>query len=120
MAKKIDISDLSDVIGDYLETFTNEVIEGMEEAAKKRSLEGVKKLKKISPKDTGAYMKGWKAKKVNGKWVTYNRIYQLTHLLEKGYAKVNGGRVQGQKHIAPVEKEMIKKFISDVEKVISG
>ncbi|RKJ32016.1 hypothetical protein D7X33_39910, partial [Butyricicoccus sp. 1XD8-22] len=69
----------------------------------------------------GAYAKSWKASKINGKWVIHNvKHYRLTHLLEKGHAKVGGGRVQSYPHIAPVEKELVEEYIKGAEEAIRG
>lgn len=96
---------------DYLETSTDIVRNTVDEVVE----EGVSKLKITSPKKSGRYSRGWKSKTTTdsptGKTSTiHNTKGQLTHLLEKGYAKVNGGRVAGRPHIAPVEAELMNKF----------
>jgi len=90
------------------------------EAAQEVSKDGAQKLKATSPKKTGKYATSWKVKKVGTKWVTYNTRYRLTHLLEKGHAKVNGGRVPAKVHIAPVEQDMIEEFTRKTEEAIRG
>lgn len=96
---------------DYLESSTDIVRNTVDEVVE----EGVFKLKTTSPKKSGRYSRGWKSKTTTdsptGKTSTiHNTKGQLTHLLEKGYAKVNGGRVAGRPHIAPVEAELIETF----------
>lgn len=88
----------------------NEEVSGriIEETA----VETVRYLKANSPKGTRkskSYAKTWKAdrnKHFTGayRWsmTVYNdKNYRLTHLLENGHAKVNGGRTKAQPHIAP-------------------
>jgi hypothetical protein len=113
--------DLQKEIANALSEYTAEVTEELEEAKKEVSKEGAKTLKRTSPKDTGDYAKGWRAKKVGNAWVIHNaKKPQLTHLLEKGHAKRGGGRVSGQPHIEPVEQDVIKEFENRVERAIRG
>ena len=114
----IDISDLAKEINKTLVEYTDEVVEKVEKSADKRTKEGVKLLKQRSPKDTGEYARSWTRKKRKTGYVIHNKKYQLTHLLEKGHAKVGGGRVQAYPHIAPVEKQIVEGYIKDVEEAI--
>lgn len=75
------------------------------------------KLKKRSRKKTGEYAKGWRVSKpkpiegVGASSVVYNTTKpSLTHLLEKGHAKIGGGRVAGDGIIAQVYKESAQEF----------
>ena len=114
------VNNLANEIVRALRQYTDEVIEKVDAAGKEVSENGIQKLESTSHKDTGKYAKGWRLKKVGTKWVTYNKIYRLTHLLEKGHAKVNGGRVEAKVHIAPVEQDMIEEFTRKVEDAIRG
>ena len=113
------IEELAKEINKALAEYANGVGEEMEKVAETVAKNGVKTLKLRSPKLTGDYAKGWRAKKVGGAWVVHNATnYQLTHLLEKGHAKVGGGRVGARVHIKPVEEEMINEYLEGVEGAI--
>ena len=115
----ININQLADEINKQLREYANGVGEEMEKVAQKVAKDGVKTLKLRSPKLTGSYAKGWRAKKVDGVWVVHNATdYQLTHLLENGHAKVGGGRVGAKVHIKPVEEQMIDEYVKGVEGAI--
>lgn len=114
------VNDIANQITRALRLYSDEVKEKVDEAAKEVSEAGIQKLESTSPKDTGKYAKSWRLKKVGTKWVTYNKLYRLTHLLEKGHAKVNGGRVPARVHIAPVEQDMISEYRQKVEEAIRG
>ena len=117
----IKVTGLANEIAKALQTYSEEVVEGLELAKEKAAKNAVKKLKRRSPKKTGEYARGWRARKVGSAWVVHNATnYQLTHLLEHGHAKRNGGRVEGIPHIGPTEKEAIKEYLEEAERVIRG
>lgn len=64
--------------------------------------------------------KEWKNSKYYNGYTIHNKKYQLTHLLEKGHAKRNGGRVEGRPHIAPVEAATEKELIEGVIEAVEG
>lgn len=79
-------------------------------------------LQAKSPHRNGDYASGWTLKPIQTGpikgYIVYNAThYQLTHLLEKGHAKVNGGRVRAIKHIQPVEQVVSEKVISHIEQM---
>lgn len=82
-----------------------------EQACRTVAGQSVAALRVSSPKKTGAYASGWTMSRTHGKAKGYivknDKYYMLTHLLEKGHAKVNGGRVRARVHIAPVEERGI-------------
>lgn len=115
------LNELAKEINKALAEYANGVGEEIEKVAEKVAKNGVKTLRLRSPKSPGGgdYAKGWRAKKVDGVWVVHNATrYQLTHLLEKGHALVNGGRSRKFPHIGPTEDEMINEFVEGVEEAI--
>lgn len=95
-----------------LEEFKEIEVEQMKEIIDDVAKETVKELKTTSPKQKGKYKKGWKKKvtyenSVRKRTTICNSVYQLTHLLEKGHAKRNGGRVPAIPHIKPAEERAV-------------
>lgn len=117
----VKIGNLSNEISKALQQYTTEVEEGLEEAKKRVTKEGVRQLKATSPRRTGDYASGWTTTKQAGALVIHNaKRGSLTHLLENGHALRSGGRTQAFPHIAPVEQSVIAEFEKEVEKVIKG
>lgn len=122
MANKISIDDLAKTIESEVRNWTKDVVDDIDDIKKDITKNGVKQLRESSPKRTGDYAKNWTSQKLkNGDQVIYQKAptYRLTHLLEKGHAKRNGGRVAPKVHIAPVEEELVSNYISRVEKRLS-
>ncbi|PDY76952.1 HK97 gp10 family phage protein [Bacillus cereus] len=113
------INDLANEIARELQRYSNVVEEDLEAAQEEVSDSLVDGLKQNSPKKTGKYRKGWRKKKEGKSTIVYNALKpQLTHLLEKGHAKANGGRVPAQVHIAPEEEKAINDYLARVERAI--
>jgi hypothetical protein len=114
--------DLANEMAKALSEYTDEVTKGIEQEKKDKAKKAVQLLKQSSPKgDTGDYAKGWTESNIDGKEVIYNKNKpQITHLLEYGHAKRNGGRVSGKAHIRPVEEQINNEFLEGVKKVIQG
>ena len=118
---EINIDQLASEIANGLAEYSQSVVTRVNISSAQIAKSAVKKLKATSPKLYGDYGKGWRQKedKYSGQpnnHTVYNATnYQLTHLLENGHAKSGGGRVEAIPHIKPVEDEVIKDFMSQVE-----
>ncbi|MGK8427398.1 HK97 gp10 family phage protein [Bacillus cereus] len=119
----IQIGRLTDEITSQLRRYSQVISEDVEQITDELTSEGVEKIKNnIRNKKlirSGSYVKGWTRKKVGKSIFIHNRTdYRLTHLLEKGHATANGGRVFGTPHIAPVEDWMVSAYEKRIEKAI--
>lgn len=111
--------DIGKEIALILQQYTKEVEDEIQKSAAKIATATAKELRSTSPKKTGEYAKGWTKKKTPEGQVVYNKNKpSLTHLLEKGHAKVGGGRVKGKPHIEPAEKRAIEDFEKSVIEAI--
>lgn len=122
MANKISINELSKAIEKEVRNWTKETIDDVNTIKKEVAKEGVQALKAKSPQRTGDYAKNWTSKTLkNDDQIIYQKspTASLTHLLEKGHAKRDGGRVAAQVHIAPIEEDLVANFTRKLEKRLS-
>lgn len=116
MGIKISAGKLSAAIAEELEKYAEVTGEEVKQIAKEVSADTVKEIKGSAPKRTKKYSASWKSKKqyetsTKSGFVIYSKDhYRLTHLLEKGHAKRNGGRVSAIPHLGPAEEKAVKEF----------
>lgn len=96
-------------------------IEQFEDVIDRASKMLVDDLKATSPKDTGAYSKGWSRRKLSKTHIVVHnkKHYRLTHLLEHGHIIRNKdgtyGRTKAQPHIAKAEQRIINQVLNDLQ-----
>lgn len=122
----VSVDGLADAIAAELAAYEQEVTDGLKTEVRAAANEAKRDIRNGSPALSGDYRKGW-ASKVQYESVddirvrVYNRKeYQLTHLLENGHAKVNGGRVAARPHIMPAEKKAEEKLLKKVKVIARG
>lgn len=117
-------------IGAQLAEILNEYEHALDETAKQEiqtiAKETSARLRSESPRKTGKYASGWRAKKnPDGTAVVYNaKRPSITYLLEYGHLirNKNGtfGRAPAKPHIKPVEEwaneELVRRIESDIER----
>lgn len=112
-------SELQKILDDYSSNVTEKTRAAVLEAAKVAKQE----TQAGAPVRSGAYRKGWAVKeeaasRLRSEAIVHNRTrYQLAHLLEKGHAKANGGRVAARVHIKPAEENAVKNMEEAMEKI---
>ncbi|MCL6573154.1 MAG: HK97 gp10 family phage protein [Bacillus sp. (in: Bacteria)] len=120
----ISIGNLAEAILQELENYSESVTEGVKKAVDTVANECNEEIKKhvTFNEPTGKYVKAFKVKKTyesklnKGKtWHVSGGEYRLTHLLEKGHAKIGGGRTQAFPHIIFGE-ELAKRRLEELVK----
>ena len=99
-------AEFSEAVQAVLAGYRDDVIKGMDEAAKKAIDLCRDEIKShvTFQQPTGAYVASMTVKKTKTssegcEYTWYAKEYRLTHLLENGHAKVNGGRTRAFPHI---------------------
>ena len=117
---------LDTVISSELSKYSQEIANVLKMNTTQIAEECSDEIKSRSPENTGKYKKGWKAVKSfeNDNAIRYKvknaKSPQLTHLLEFGHAKVNGGRVEGKEHILISRDHATEKYINMMKEGIEN
>ena len=123
---KVTVDELAEAIGKELGDYFDDITEDVKNAVEATARECVAEIKQRSPKRTGAYSRSWTATEMFNRrgsirFTVHNKKhYRLTHLLENGHAKKNGGRVEGTPHIAPAEQNAERALIKRIEEAIKN
>lgn len=133
--QRIKPEQLSDAIIAILEETSAEIKAKVDKYGEEIAKNGVKELKKKSPRYTGnktldnkpgSYAKSWtyeqRYQKITGNssYEIYNRShYRLTHLLENGHVNRDGSRTRKFVHIEPVNEKVCKDYERKVESALN-
>lgn len=117
--KVTNINEIQKEIQKALQVYSYEVSNDLDIAKDEVAKELKKELTQKSPEKNGDYKKGWRVKKFKKSHIVHNKTdYHLTHLLEHGHVKINGGRTEEFVHIRPAEERAVKTFLKRVEKAV--
>lgn len=126
MARTVRIDQLADAINEALREYADLAAEDMKECIQDAGKTVKKEISSAAPRDTGKYRKSWRTQKTfedsTRLTVTVHspKQYYLTHLLENGHARRNGGRVSARPHIAPAEEKGEAELMRDLERKLGS
>jgi hypothetical protein len=127
MAKSIHPSALGSEIEGMLKLYHQDVLDAVNAAGEKAVKDLVKKTRASAPKSPGG---GDFAKSLTYRetelasgdkeytWGAAAPQHRITHLLVKGHATVNGGRVDGNSFLEDAMAEVMPEYEKDVEEAI--
>lgn len=122
MAVTISADKLAETVADILKEYGDDCLDVLDESVRTVTKGAQGELKGAgSFGGTGKYKKGWKAKIEKKRLSVEGTVYNaaapgLTHLLEHGHAKQNGGRTRAFPHIAPVNDQAQTEFMEELER----
>ena len=128
MSKAIKAEDLSSAIADELKIYSKGIREQVDEEARKSAEELVVKTKATAPvgKRRKHYKNSISMKEIRTVrtstyvWYVKGPDYRLSHLLEKGHALRNGGRVEGTHFIKNAAGPIIRDYEEKVKEIIKN
>jgi hypothetical protein len=125
----VDIDRVSNTIRTTLNTYSRQIVEGVEKAADVTVKEMVKETKK---RPTGRFSTGRYARAISSQvgentiharsqiWYVKSPDYRVTHLINNGHALRDGGRYSGDKHVTRAAERAMADFETRVREVIEN
>ena len=124
MSVTVSPENLGAELAELLTRYGEDTVEATKKAIDDTADELVADLTRDSPEDARRrkrkYKPSWRKKtqyedRAQKRVTVHNLVYQLTHLLENGHAKANGGRVAARVHIAPNEEKAKTTLVQRIE-----
>lgn len=124
MAQTIHTDGLASAINEILKDYTQDVEEAADASIEETAKDAQKELKTAGTfGGTGKFKKSWRVKiekkRISTEATVYNAKPGLTHLLEFGHAKANGGRTRAFDFIAPVNEKVQTDVIKKIEEKLN-
>lgn len=121
----VPVEGLANEIMKNLTEYSQEVTDGIKKAEDETAKECRDNLKQDSPKKSGFYAGSWRVtvayeRTMEKRTVIHNKEYRLTHLLENGHAKRNGGRTKAYPHIKKNQEKANADFERRVREVLEN
>lgn len=122
---KVNAGKFETAVTTILDDFETDCYQAVYLAIKETAEEVVQMLKSAGDFRGNKYRKSWKAdvtqRRLYTSAVVHNvKHYRLTHLLEFGHAKQNGGRVRAFPHIEPINEKTGEMFEDKLRQMIGG
>ena len=128
MGKTIKAADLGAAIEQELTLYHKDVVDRVNLASEEAAKALLRKTKATAPKKSGAFRRALTYKAdVNPAtgdkrftWGAKAPHHRLTHLLVKGHAKTNGGRVSGDPFLQNALNEVLPAYENEVKEAVKN
>ena len=120
MSKGISVDKFSSSIGSILDEYADAQTDILDKGLRAGAKLAAQEWRDGAPVDTGQYKKSIHYKKMPSdpekpEYRVYSKQYQVVHLLEKGHAKIGGGRVAARVHVEPAAEAGFNKAYETVK-----